>query len=251
MRLSLLYNPFLVAERLLEIISHQNRKFRLFNTPAYGLRKVQLAHLELLFLIRNEASIHTIIDVGANEGTWTMLAHSIFPHSRVIAFEPVPEYYITLLSNIKHISHASCENIALSNTSGTFAFQLQGHSSSFLKVGKELLDIHPREFNRGQITVATTTLDEYIRLHQLPCPDVIKLDVEGSEISVLQGARNTLKFVTYIILEVSFVERHLSQPLFHDVIAFMASQNFYLYAFPLGIHMGTPIKSCDVLFKKS
>jgi FkbM family methyltransferase len=251
MRLSLLYNPLLVAERLFEIISYQNRKLRLVNTPAYGLPKIQPSHLELLFLIRKEAAIHTIFDVGANVGTWTILAHSIFPDSKIIAFEPVPEYYNLLSSNIKKIYPASCENIALSDASGNYTFQLQGHSSSFLKVSKELLDTHPLEYNRGEILVQAMTLDEYIGMHHLSFPDIIKLDVEGFEISVMQGARNTLRSVSYIVLEVSFVERHLAQPLFHDVVAFMASQHFYLYAFPQGIHMGVPIKSCDVLFKKS
>ena len=110
--------------------------------------------------------------------------------------------------------------------------------------------MYPGEALTGLDLVQTITLDEYLDSQRLPMPDLIKLDVEGAELKALDGAKKALVHAKYAILEVSFVERHLGQPIFHDVIDFMASHSFHLHAFPHDLPLGLPVMSCDLLFAK-
>jgi hypothetical protein len=92
-------------------------------------------------------------------------------------------------------------------------------------------------------------LDDYVRTNSLPFPDLMKLDVEGYELEVLSNATECMKHCQFIILEVSFIERHIGQPLFHEILPFMASQGFELYSFPEKMHLAQRIYVTDVLFR--
>lgn len=77
------------------------------------------------------------------------------------------------------------------------------------------------------VIVHGTTLDAFFAAHpDVPRPDLLKLDTQGTELSVLQGAVETLKQVSMIEVEVEFVRMYESQPLAHDVMAFLDAQGF-------------------------
>ena len=92
MRPSLIWNWRLLCERLALASLRHRRLAKLRNTPARSLSLGHIESLELLELIE-DADAKVIYDVGANVGTWTLLAKSIFPASRVEAFEPLPSHH--------------------------------------------------------------------------------------------------------------------------------------------------------------
>jgi FkbM family methyltransferase len=73
-----------------------------------------------------------------------------------------------------------------------------------------------------------TTLDIHYQNPALPLPDMIKLDTQGSELSILQAAGNVLKTVSMVEAEVEFVAHYDGQPLFHHVAGFMQDNGFEL-----------------------
>ena len=70
------------------------------------------------------------------------------------------------------------------------------------------------------------TLDSAILAKQLPLPDLIKMDVQGSELDILKGATETLKTVKHVILGLQMIEYNKGGPLHHEVIAYMSTQGF-------------------------
>ncbi|MCE9620190.1 MAG: FkbM family methyltransferase [Planctomycetes bacterium] len=78
--------------------------------------------------------------------------------------------------------------------------------------------------------VQTTRLDDVQGIGDV---DFIKLDIQGSELSVLQNAQRVLKDATVVQVEVEFVPMYENQPLFADVDIFMRSQGFAFHAFPM------------------
>src|SRR5205823_2745105 len=120
---------------------------------------------------------------------------------------------------------------------------------SFLEVTETLTKMFPSEKKTNEFIVDMVRLDDYVTSKKLPYPDLMKLDVEGFELEVLKNAKKCLNHCKYIILEVSFIERHKGQPLFHDVVSFMAQHDFEIYSFPERMHLAQKIYVADVLFK--
>ena len=135
----------------------------------------------------------TAVDVGANIGqNASLMASRAGRDGRVIAFEPHPEIFNDLKSN-QHRSHnpaaspVQLENVALGQTIG-LAWLAEGEEFSHNRGTASLLS--NAEGGKG-IQVKIRKLDEY--LEDISQVGVCKIDVEGHELAVLQGAEATLK----------------------------------------------------------
>jgi len=147
----------------------------------------------LLHLLRKE---DLFIDVGANAGSFTILACSAIG-ARGYAFEPVPSAYKRLVENIRlnHLENTvKCLNIGLARECGSIAF-----TSNMDTVNHVLA---PGEHSEGTINVKVSALDEVLCDNS---PVLIKIDVEGYETPVLEGALETLKKKTLhaVIMELN------------------------------------------------
>lgn len=134
----------------------------------------------------------TVLDIGANFGWFsTAFAKKTGSIGRVIAFEPVPNTYQHLIENLRLNSlesAVSTHNIALGNTTGTIdihVFSDKGHGfSSISSLGESDFEL---------IKTKITKLDDFIQEHDIQRVNFIKCDVEGAELSVLQGGTKLLQ----------------------------------------------------------
>jgi FkbM family methyltransferase len=79
------------------------------------------------------------------------------------------------------------------------------------------------------LQVRKTRLDTFFADNpHLPMPDMIKLDTQGTELEILQGAVECLKTCSLVEVEVEFFPMYEGQPLFHDVTCFMNQHGFQL-----------------------
>lgn len=131
------------------------------------------------------------VDVGACEGNYSILfAQLIHDKGRVLAFEPDPENCRLLEANVRVNKFKSIEvhQCALSDMEGTATFYPGGGLGSLV----------PRspwyaQFQREPIIVPVHKLDDVLDELNIRHVDIIKIDVEGSEILVLRGAERTLR----------------------------------------------------------
>jgi FkbM family methyltransferase len=130
----------------------------------------------------------TVLDVGANVGAYTlMFATWVGERGRVFAFEPAPDACNGLRAHVTlngFEDRVTIVQAALAASPGTapFAIHPSGGASSLAF----------RSVDRAtRINVATDTIDSVCKAQGL-LPAVIKIDVEGAELDVLTGARNTL-----------------------------------------------------------
>jgi FkbM family methyltransferase len=131
----------------------------------------------------------TFLDIGANVGYYTLLAaYAVGSTGTVHAFEANPQVFETLRGNVQRngFKRTSLNNVALTNVIGqvTFCIDELNPGSSSLS-GKGFV-------KAAQISVPGITLDSYTQSKHLNRVDVIKIDVEGAEILVFSGAKNTL-----------------------------------------------------------
>lgn len=248
MRPELLYNPRLLCERLALESINRRRQGRLHNTVAKDLHLQDISSLELLELVTPE-NINVIYDIGAHVGTWTLLAKAIFPSAQVHAFEPLAEHQGGFRKQFVGAKDVTLHPVALgsANTSTFFHVNDASSASSVLPLA-DACRFHFGLREVEQVPVRLHCLDDYRTAHQLSLPDMIKLDVQGYELEVLKGGPQCLRSAKAVLMEVSFVELYCGQPLFADVVRFMADHGFRLHALSMATPVGEPLLQTDVLF---
>jgi FkbM family methyltransferase len=140
---------------------------------------------DMVFLMRYLNPTDTLIDIGANSGVFSVLAGKVKKAS-VLAFEPVPQTYERLISNIKlnELSDSViCINKGLSDSDGELAFTISYDATNRVCSNTDEDD----EF----IKIPVSTLDLEIERYTVK-PTVLKIDVEGYEYFVLEGASKVL-----------------------------------------------------------
>jgi FkbM family methyltransferase len=141
----------------------------------------------------------TCMDLGAHVGYVTMLmARGVGPQGRVISFEPVPETYNALRENIRLNGY---DNVT---TEAAAAGDRQGSIDLVCTKGQELswtasALAYSQPGEEDHITVPVVKLDDYVQRNGLR-PKLIKVDVEGAELAVLQGGRQTLRKIRPVVL---------------------------------------------------
>lgn len=124
----------------------------------------------------------TFVDVGANVGLITFSVHRRVPEARVIAFEPVPGNEVRWHRNRNlNGSRACLEPVALADKPGVARF-LADCDSGWGRLSAD-----------GDIRVQVRTLDSYCAEHGIDRIDVLKLDTEGAEPRILDGAQTLLE----------------------------------------------------------
>ena len=142
------------------------------------------AELLLLEFLLTKDSI--FFDIGTNKGEYAYYAEKLIQQKNIYLFEPEK----ILNKQLKAIfSHCKVNNVALSDNKGTHQFKIpviNGVMDNCLSS----LEVDNKEDNETEAIiyeVKTDTLDNFTSEKKL-IPDVIKIDVEGHELSVLKGA---------------------------------------------------------------
>jgi FkbM family methyltransferase len=126
-----------------------------------------------------------VIDIGANRGVTTVaVAREVGSGGHVYAFEPVPEYYAALQTNLARnaTDNASAHQLALSNRTGPIRFYKHGEGSG-------ITPTDDAEF----LWVEATTVGDFLSEQETSKVDLLNLDCEGSELLVLEGAEAVLR----------------------------------------------------------
>jgi FkbM family methyltransferase len=145
----------------------------------------------------------TIYDVGANIGFFTILcARLVGPLGKVYAFEPIPRNVATLRHNIalNGLTNVVVVEKALSSSAGRADMFISPWSAfhSLNVDGAVKRDNHGPD--AGEITVDTVSLDAFVAEADAPAPDLIKIDVEGAELIVIEGMRHTMRSARPLLL---------------------------------------------------
>jgi len=142
-----------------------------------------------------------VVDVGANEGYYTMRMKKNNPDLKIYAFEPNPHAFKILDLNIEKngLEGVTTHNLALSDMNEDESFQLVDEITAI--GGFRIFGYRPwLDVSRiKEIMVKSATMDE--TLGDIDHIDILKMDVEGAECRVLKGAEELLPKVDKIVLE--------------------------------------------------
>jgi FkbM family methyltransferase len=132
----------------------------------------------------------TFWDIGANVGWFSLFAFSIVgSRGHIISFEPAPEVFRLLAQNTAGLPNVTVVQCGVGNADETASFAAQGtsSSSSFVKEITQINASYMPDTPVESISVPIKRIDTLVR-EVGSAPDVIKIDVEGYELKVLQGA---------------------------------------------------------------
>ncbi len=147
------------------------------------------------FLIQRLREGDVFIDVGAHYGYFSLLASALVGSSgRVVAFEAAPATFPVLKTNIREAANVSAHHLALSDRDALLTFyefpNLYSEYNTFDITqfeGEKWFARYPPE----AVKIPAVRLDTFLAEMGL-CPTVLKIDVEGAEDKVVQGAQNSL-----------------------------------------------------------
>lgn len=181
-----------------------------------------------------------IYDIGANEGHWSRDAAKVFPSARIEQFEAnsqhaMPGVHIVLLTDSeKDVTFYKLPGKA-GNTGASVYLEVSDHYTA----GKYITE-----------TLRGIPLDQYVEQNNIPAPDFLKLDVQGSELDILRGAESLLAGVKYAVLESCIHQWNKGAPRTDEMVAFMAERGFEIIDFIDHQYVGGYLLYVDILFAR-
>ncbi len=182
----------------------------------------------------------TILDVGAHKGESIKRFATAFPNCKIVSVEANPSLAAVLSAEYGH--RATIINRAVSAIEGTVDFYVneQTQTSSLMPVNQESRDSITIQHEgitglgavNSRIQVESTTIDAIALAHGMTSIDLLKIDVQGAELSVLQGASRALTITSAIELELSLFDFYESSTTFREIEEILHPAGFYLYSLP-------------------
>ena len=192
----------------------------------------------------------TVIDVGANKGQFSIVAHYLFPNAMIHAFEPLERERRIFQSVVPEPSTVHSVALGAEKGSANFFVASRADSSSLLAPGKSQESAYGVALD-STMTVCVDRLENVIGPKDLVAPVLLKLDVQGGELQVLRGAEKLLSQCDAIYCEVSFVELYEQQPMASAIVSFLDLHGFTLSGvFNLSVTKQFGPTQADFLFSR-
>lgn len=178
-----------------------------------------LMHFQYLQNLSN-LNITSVLDIGAHFGHFTLSMHDIFSDASYHMIEA----NTNCEEKLKSIEFASYDITLLSDIEKDICYYMNRNdlTSTGNSYYRELTE-HFNDENVIEVMVKSKTLDGLFPNTKF---DLIKLDTQGSEIDILKGGIELLKFSKYVLMECAIIEYNKNSPKIDDVISFMADIGF-------------------------
>jgi FkbM family methyltransferase len=146
-------------------------------------------HIQYLEKLRDaQFNPNVCYDIGANYGQWTKAVCQVWPSTKPVLFEAFEPLEFLWSQHSHHVGVLSDQDdkVVKFYTNDTFTT-----GNSYYKENNDV--VFPPDKYEEKVA---KTLDTVVKEKELPLPDLIKIDVQGSEIDILKGAKNTIAHVS-------------------------------------------------------
>lgn len=187
----------------------------------------------------NHFNIKTILDVGANTGQFAYYTRKFGYRNTIISFEPLSSAFAILKEFSKNDPAWHIENCAIGDFNGEIEINIASNSqsSSILDMMPVHLKSAPYSAYCGKEQVKINKLDSIITNYSDNPGDIfLKIDTEGFETKVLEGAEQLLKSIKGIQIELSLVELFRGETLITEMLNLIEKKGFTIYSIEPGFY---------------
>lgn len=188
-----------------------------------------------------------IIEAGVGEGVHTRKFAEKLPQGTIFGLEPIEPLYLKAKWRLKSFANVKLFNLAFVETGNSRAklytnFAGSHESSSLLQPTDKFKAIYPDiEFNSTK-EIQGITLDDFCRHNRIFHIDLLWLDLQGSEMSILKnGGLETLERTRLLHVEVLQVSLYKEANLMDEFLAFLQELNFRVIDLKLGFAAGNAL----------
>ena len=195
-----------------------------------------------------------LYDLGAEGGIpkkWVSKNFKVlFPEIEIVAFD-LDDTKISKENshlNVKLIDKIICDTEGIEK----FYIPIRHSGSSLFQFNQDYSYLHHEKYHPLDqiVEVETTTLSNLIKNERIPPADLIKMDIQGAELSALKGLGDYLCKVNVLEVEVEFISIYRNQPTFDDIHSFLINSNFHLQDLHLSKSFLTNGRTKDFYLKK-
>jgi FkbM family methyltransferase len=174
----------------------------------------------------------TLLDVGANEGLFSHAAAILARPARILAIEPQSACQAALRARLEGIPGCAILKLAAGSRRGSVTLN-RTRSGSFASTLRPIAGISAEYGNSAELVgteeVELSTVDAIAEQAGASEVGLLKIDVQGAEMDVLEGARKTLLRTTAVLLEINYVPHYHGACSFSEVHRFLEVEGFSLY----------------------
>lgn len=207
--------------------------------------------VNFLCFLRPDENI-LLIDAGANNGSWAAEFMTIFPVTELAAFEPCPSMYRELRLKTRRMANARVYPFALSNREEQRPFYIgEDKTLSSFQLYNETVNAYRKHRPDEKHIVQCKRLDSF-DFNTANKKVVLKIDVQGHEVFLIEGAEKLLGKLDLCLCEVSFASQYIGhEPSFARVSELLQKYGLYPIVFQdYGRMLSNYASERDVLFAK-
>ena len=233
-----------------------NTTNKCLRTFGYEIKSTALLPKQNLLGIKNTFHIQTIIDAGANLGQFALWARAEFPNAALHSIEPVRTTFEKLQATARMDPLWKTYNLGLSSNKSVRKINLHvdhPSSSSLLDSTPIEANLYPSTSRKIKSDVTCTTLDDWVgEFKPMMNGDILlKMDVQGHEVSVLKGGKDFLRGVQVVVTEAIIEQLYYSQATFPELVALLDSSGFnFVGVMEHGFSVHGNVVSLDAVFFK-
>lgn len=197
--------------------------------------------------------ITTVLDVGANIGQYASALRASGYRGAIVSCEPLSDAFEILQRRATRDPSWAVVRTAVGAKPGTAEINVaaNSYSSSLLDMTDAHTSAAPGSATVAHETVQVTTLTDLVETRGLePERTLLKIDTQGYEAEVLDGAGALVGRLAAISLELSFVPLYAGQPLFDDLVGRLRGAGYVIYGLDAGFgdRRSGRMLQCDGLF---
>ena len=184
-----------------------------------------------------------IFDIGGNEGQSIKIFKNLYPNSKIHTFEPIRENIEIIKKKYHNNNQIILNNCAIGDVCQKKFFNINsisGHSSfnslipntTWLKSRSRAVGVEEKNYTKLRTEVDVITLDSYAKENNIKVIDILKIDTQGYEAKVLEGASELLKLqkIKLIKLEIIFSEIYENSLNIYDCEKYLIPNGYKLFA---------------------